>query len=172
MKTAAYLFFPVFALCVTVTNVISVMGAAGAIISKAPLETKTLMSVAQVPERNTQIGLWSLKGINYEEEANRQMVEKPTVPEPSYTSVEYKTDGRDRRNGIILLILGLILAPIAPLAAFIVFSWAFSVTLGLLGITGFVFILSIPVVLIIKGINILRKARKTKRKGLSEGLFL
>lgn len=171
MKTAAYLLFPVFALCFTVTNVTSVMGAAGAITFKTPLDTIIPMSVPQQKQRSTQSGLLSLRATGHERKVTRQRDARPTLSEPSHTSGECKTDGRDRRNGIILLVLGLILAPIAPLAAFIVFSWAFSVAPGLFGVTGFVFILSIPVALIIKGINILRRARKAKRKGLSEGCF-
>lgn len=169
MKTAAYLLFPVFALCFTVTNVTSVMGAAGAITCKTPLDTITPMSETQKKHRNTQSGPWSLNATHHEREAKRRMVEKPILSEPSHTSGEYKADGRDRRNGIILLVLGLIVAPIAPLAAIIVFLGIVSVGLGPLGVIGIVFILSIPVVLIIKGINILRKYRKAKRKRLSEG---
>ena len=89
------------------------------------------------------------------------------MSEPSHTSGEHETDSGDRRKGITLLVYGLILLPVAPLVAFM-FLLAFSGVFGF-GILIAVFILNVPFYLIIKGIKILRKARKAKRKELPEG---
>ncbi len=167
MKTAAYLLFPVFALCFTVTNVTSVMGAAGAITFKTPLDTIIPMSVPQQKQRSTQSGLLSLRATGHEGKVTRQRDARPTLSKPSHTSGEYKTDVGDRRKGITLLVYGLILLPIAPFVVLMLFG-AFS-GVGLFGVLIAVFILNVPLYLIIKGIKILRKARKAKRKELPKG---
>jgi hypothetical protein len=146
MKTAAYLLFPVFALCFTVTNVTSVMGAAGAITFKTPLDTIIPMSVPQQKQRSTQSGLLSLRATGHEGKVTRQRDVRPTLSEPSHTSGEYKTDVGDRRKGITLLVYGLILLPIAPFVVLMLFG-AFS-GVGLFGVLIAVFILNVPLYLI------------------------